>query len=152
MIALSAHFSLQEATRSSDHPLILNTPTPQILNTMMKSAEEMEKVRIVLGTSIIVNSWYRSPELNSAVGSHANSQHLVGEAIDFVSPSLSVLEICRKLIESAAFIHYDQLILEHTWVHISFAILTGKPRHQVLSLLANKQYAVGLTDVHGNSL
>lgn len=150
MIQLSPYFTLEEAIQS-DTALRLNidnTPDAGTIIIMKTAALGMERVRAVLNAPVNVNSWYRCPHLNTVVGSFNTSQHLKGEAIDFRS-LLSPLEICRKLIENVDTINYDQLILEHTWVHISFAILTGKPRHQVLSLLANKKYAQGLTDING---
>ena len=151
---LSDHFTYEEATFSSTAKDrgFSNVPPDYILNTIVAAAQELEKVRMTLGVPMKINSWYRSPAVNAAVGSANTSQHLKGEAVDFVCTALTPLQICRKLIANVAFIHYDQLILEHDWVHISFAILTGKPRHQVLSLLASKKYAVGLTDLQGNSL
>jgi zinc D-Ala-D-Ala carboxypeptidase len=111
-------------------------------------------VRAALGNKAIhINSWYRCPELNEVVGGVAHSQHVIGEAVDFVCPDFGApVSICRKLIELKDLIRYDQLIMEGTWVHISFAISTGKPRNQVLSLLRNGSYAQGLTDKQGHQL
>lgn len=154
MIQLSTNFTLEEAT-ASDTALrlgISNAPTSQMIEVLMRTAACMERVRIVLGTGIYPSSWYRCPALNTAVGSASTSQHISGEAVDFHCNILTPLQICKKLIEAAAYVDYDQLILEHTWVHISFAILSKRPRRQVLSLLTSRKYAVGLTDPSGHSL
>lgn len=153
---LSQHFSLAEAVHS-DKALekgLLNKPSLQEYVVMTKTAMCMERVRAALNnTGIHVNSWYRSPEVNAAVGSKPTSQHVKGEAVDFVCPAFGTpFEICKKLIQLKDLIRYDQLILEHTWVHISFAISSGKNRSQVLSLLATGGYATGLTDKLGNPL
>lgn len=151
---LSDHFSLDEslASETADRNRIVNTPDANMLNVMYKTATAMERVRIVLGNkSIHVNSWYRCLLLNRSLGSKDSSQHLRGEAVDFICPTFGdPLAVCRKLIENYDLVRFDQLILEHSWVHISFAISSGKPRNQVLSLLANGHYANGLTDYEGN--
>ena len=151
---LSDHFTLEEATESitADRYNYDNTPPSAVLDNMRTTAVRMEKVRSVLGDRPIkVTSWYRSRQVNVAAGSKAtNSQHISGEAVDFKCYSYgSPYQICKILIANRDFIRFDQLILEHSWVHISFAILTRKPRGQVISLLANGDYAPGLTDKMG---
>ena len=153
---LSAHFSLADAIKSNTATAdnIDNTPSPAIISVMTEAASKLEVVRSVLGNlPIDVNSWYRCTELNRAVGGVPNSQHILGEAIDFVCPKFGTCaDIAHKLLANIDLIGFDQLILEHTWVHISFAITSRIPRKQVLSLLANGKYSVGLTDKEGNIL
>lgn len=150
---LSQHFSLKEAIKSEKAVALKvhNIPNVATFNVMEKTAACMERVRAALDNKAIkVNSWYRGPEVNAAVGSKSTSQHLKGEAVDFVCPAFGTpLEICRKLIELKDLIRYDQLILEHSWVHISFAITSRNSRSQVLSLLATGGYSTGLTDKLG---
>lgn len=156
MTPLSENFSLEEATISGTASRlgIDNTPTPVQQNVMFRAAIKLEKVRNLLGDKAMhIDSWYRSQQLNAAVGGVPSSQHTYGEAIDFICPLYgSPLSICRKIVENQDLIGYDQLILEHTWVHVSFAILSGKPRGQVLSLLSSGGYSVGLTDAKGVQL
>lgn len=153
---LSDNFSYTEATRSqaAEELGLPNHPDQATLEVMYKVAVKMEKVRNILGDKAInINSWVRVPEVNIAVGGTGTSQHCKGEAIDFTCASFGTpLEICKKIIANKELIGYDQLIFEHTWVHISFAILSGKPRGQVLSLIRGKRYAPGLTDIDGKSL
>lgn len=150
---LSNNFSLAEAIASetAERNGIDNTPPTDILVVMNKTAIGMERVRAMLGNkSIHTNSWYRCHDLNLAVGSKDTSQHPKGEAVDFICPLYgSPLDICKLLIANQSLIRFDQLILEHTWVHISFAIVNGNPRNQVLSLLSSGHYAPGLTDKNG---
>lgn len=156
MTKLSDHFTLEEATYSSTANLkgLDNTPSAFIIQVMKQSAFCLERVRAALGNvPMHINSWYRSSEVNAAVGSKTTSQHPRGEAIDFICPAFGTpVEICKKLIELKDLVRYDQLILEHSWVHISFAISTGNNRNQVLSLLASGGYASGLTDKQGHPL
>lgn len=149
---LSTHFTLEEAIFSSTAARLKidNYPKSQLTVTSMKNtAECMEKVRSLLDNKPIhIDSFYRCPQLNSAVGSSTSSQHLRGEAVDFLCNDFGTpLEICRKLISSK--LSYDQLILEHNWVHISFKSSDDKNRMQVLSLLKSNRYARGLTDSLG---
>lgn len=149
---LSTHFTLAEATRSetAHRHNILNVPTAEVLGIMRKTALEMERIRDILGKPIQINSFYRCPELNRVLGSKPTSQHCQGEAVDFISPSFGTpLDICRTILANSGHILFDQLILEHSWVHISFPIRTGKGRRQVLSLLSSGKYALGLTDKTG---
>lgn len=121
---LSEHFTLAEAIYSPTavNRGIDNTPDPVSLERMKFTAIRMEAVRQVLGNkSIYVTSWFRGPELNKAVGGVPNSQHARGEAVDFICQGYgNVKQICRALIDAKQVLQYDQLILEPTWVHISF--------------------------------
>lgn len=152
---LSDHFSFEEGIVSDTAARIgiNNIPDHDTLLVMYKTATKMEKVRTLFDKPIHINSWFRCQALNRIIGSKDTSQHIKGEAVDFIIPTYgSCLEVCRKIIANADLIGFDQLILEHTWVHISFSILNRAPRGQVLSLLANGSYAQGLTDVHGRTL
>lgn len=148
---LSTHFSYKESVESGMAIKldIDNTPSVPIIATMRKTAECMEHVRSLLGNiPISISSWYRSQDLNIAVGSKDTSQHRTGEAVDFICSMFgSPVDIVKTL--SISNIQFDQLILEHTWVHISFAILSGKPKRQVLSLVTGGHYVPGITNVHG---
>ena len=153
---LSAHFSLSDALKSptADHDHIINNPTFGTISVMAMTASKAERVRAKLrNLPMVVNSWYRCEELNTAVGSKPTSQHIVGEAIDWVCPQFGdPVNICTYLLPYLEELEIDQLILEHTWIHMSFSILSGKPRNQVLSLLSNGTYSIGLTDKEGNKL
>lgn len=152
---LSAHFSFNEAVISSTAARngIDNNPNMAELAVMVTAAQKMEVVREYLSTPIHINSWYRSLALNRELKSKDSSQHIKGEAIDFISPAYgSPSLIVKRLSAAKEIINFDQLILEHDWVHISFAILNGKPRYQVLSLLQNGSYSVGITDKMGKAL
>lgn len=150
---ISDHFNYRDATYSAtaEGRRINNEPPEHIYKVILQTATKMEAIRSLLHNSPIhVSSWYRSPVLNEIKSKSSKSQHLTGEAVDWVSPLYgSPLAICKTLVLNKDLIQFDQLILEHTWVHISFAILTGKPRLQVLSSLANGSYANGLTNDKG---
>ena len=151
---LSDHFTLEEATFSRTATLngIDNSClSPMILESAKKTALKMEKVRALLGNPISVDSWIRCIALNRALGSKDSSQHIKGEAVDFVCWGFgSPVDICKKLIENQILVGWDQLILEHTWVHISWnSTPNSVQRGEVLSLLQGGGYAKGLTDKFG---
>ena len=151
-VMLSEHFSLKEFLHSpkAEAAGIENIAPHDVIKTGYKTALCMEKVRAVLKAPIITTSWYRCLDLNRLLKSADTSQHIQGEAVDFICPKFGTpKDICKFLVQNQSLIQFDQLILEHTWVHISFAIRSGKPRHQVLSLLASGGYSSGLTDAKG---
>lgn len=145
---ISEHFSFDEATVTQHvRQGVHNTPTAQELHTMKRTALKMEKVRYLLGNkAILINSWYRSPQINKIVGGSPTSQHTFGEAVDFICPSFgSPYEICKLLRDKVELIRYDQLIYEYTWVHISFAFVTKKePRKQVLTITPAGKVKAGI--------
>lgn len=120
---LSPHFTLAEMTVSevAARRGIPNEPTPEALEALYRTATGLEAVRAVLGKPIIVTSGYRSPAVNRLVGGQPSSQHLRGEAADFICPAFGTPgEVVAALVKSA--VQYDQCILEFgRWVHISFA-------------------------------
>ena len=132
---LSAHFSLQELTASQTAVRrgIDNTPTAEALQNLQELANGLERVRAVLKCPILISSGYRSPKLNTAVGGSKTSQHCKGEAADFIAPGFgSPMEVCKAIVENRDTIHFDQLIHEGTWVHISF---NSEPRGSVLTAI-----------------
>lgn len=154
---LSDHFTLEEATisQTADRLGIDNShPSSITIIVATKTATKMEKVRAILNSPISISSWIRCLDLNRALGSKDTSQHILGEAVDFICPAFGTpLEICKALIAQKILINWDQLILEHTWIHISWNSIPNAPqRGQVLSLLATGGYANGLTDKSGNAL
>lgn len=131
---LSPNFTLEELTHS-DIAVRLgldNTPDAIITANLTRLAKFLEEVRRVIGRPIMVNSAYRSPKVNEAVGSKPTSQHCIGCAADIKVPGLTPNDIVSFVIKSN--IEYDQLIREFdSWVHISIPNnFADKPRKQVL--------------------
>jgi hypothetical protein len=118
---LSDHFALEELTFSSTavRQGIDNQAPPEVVTHLTILAQTMEKVRTLLGGKPIhVDSGYRCPELNKAVGGVSNSAHLAGYAIDFICPDYGTpLDIVHAIDGSD--IDFDQCIQEGTWVHLS---------------------------------
>jgi hypothetical protein len=108
----------------------------------------MQRVRDLLGVPVVISSGYRSPELNSAVRGAPSSQHVSGHAADFIAPGFgSPRAVCAFLVDRMAEVHFDQLIAEGGWTHISFA---PRPRNEVLTAhftAAGVSYTRGLASV-----
>lgn len=119
---LSEHFTLEEAcvSQTAIRKGISNAPNEDQLLNLHEAAAHLELVRSLLGKPIHVDSWLRVPKLNIAVGGSKTSAHMDGWAIDFTAPEFGTpLEIARAIASSG--IAFDQIIMEGSWVHISFA-------------------------------
>jgi zinc D-Ala-D-Ala carboxypeptidase len=132
MTQLSVHFTLDELTHT-DHRQFDNTPNASELSNLIRLAGLLEDVKILLGGKpIIVNSAFRSKQVNDAVGSKDTSQHRIGCAADIRVPGVTPDEVVRAVIASG--IEYDQIIREFDrWTHISVPNTAGaNPRRQAL--------------------
>lgn len=144
MTQLTEHFTLEEFVYSDTAIAkgIDNTPSEAIIANLTLVARTLEEVRKALAdTPITISSGYRCEALNKAVGGSMGSAHMKGLAADFISSQFTPLEIC-EIIAYDTDIMYDQLIHEHTWIHLGL-ILSGAPRKQNLTLLAGGGYADG---------
>ncbi len=132
---MSKYFSILEFTRSSTAAVrgIDNTPPLAVTGRLQRLIDDLlDPVRERWGRPITVNSGYRCPELNKAVGGVPTSQHCKGEAADITAGSP---EKNRELFEMIRIsgLQFDQLIDEShfSWVHISYSTSN---RRQVLHL------------------
>lgn len=141
---LSPHFSYREGTYSATGQArkLDNSPDEKQLAAMQFTASKMEEVRKILGDKdILVTSWFRSKALNQAIGGAQKSQHSNGEAVDFKCPGYGTpRRICEALIAHKDTLRYDQLILEPSWVHVSF-VADREPRLNELTFLGTGAYA-----------
>ena len=118
MTQLTEHFTLEELTHT-DHRTLDNTPNDSERANLQRLAEFLEQVKSALGGKpIMVNSAFRSKQVNDAVGSKDTSQHRVGCAADIRVPGMTPDQVVRALI--AAQLPFDQIIREFdAWTHIS---------------------------------
>ena len=140
---LSEHFKLNEFTKSETaiRKRIDNTPGPAHASNLQKVCEKiLEPVRNHFQKPVRINSGYRGPALNSAVGGSSKSQHCNGEAVDFEIDGLANPELAKWV---AANCDFDQIILEFYdpkegpnsgWVHASYS--EGKNRKQILTAVS----------------
>jgi hypothetical protein len=136
---ISKHISYKEATRSNTalRRGIENIPDVEELENMKLIAEKVfEPLRKWVGGPIKINSFYRSPELNVAIGGSKKSQHCHGQAIDIDDTyghrsNASMFKHIRYNMD------YDQIIWEFgddknpAWVHVSY-VSEEKNRHRCL--------------------
>jgi hypothetical protein len=131
---LTPNFSLEELTHSetAERLGLDNTPSEDVKANLTRLARLLEEIRRVLGRPIMVNSAYRSQEVNKAIGSKPTSQHCIGCAADIKVPGLTPDNIVKEILKTN--LEYDQLIREFdSWVHISIPNkFADKPRKQVL--------------------
>ena len=139
---LSEHFTLGEMTKSNSHPEIYNVPTHEAIANLKRLCQWLEVLRERSGGPIVINSGYRSPQLNRAVGGVSNSNHLTGCAVDIR------VENMEQLIRYAAILldyadesqqEFDELLVERNrfgaiWLH--FAVRFRGNRHKVLFINA----------------
>ena len=89
------------------------------------------------GTPIIINSGYRSPQLNRKVGGAPTSNHLTGCAVDIrIKDKEQLLRYATILLDYADETHqdFDELLLEKgphgkLWLH--FAVRPSGNRHKI---------------------
>ena len=125
---LTKHFTLEELTATS-HREFDNTPNDAEMANLVLLAEFLEKVKSLLdGKPIMVNSAFRSKQVNDSVGSKDTSQHRTGNAADIRVPGMTPDAVVRALIASK--LPFDQVIREFdAWTHIS---VSPTPRRQAL--------------------
>ena len=125
---MTPHFTLAELTATS-HRQFDNTPNEAETANLQRLAELLERVKEALdGKPIMINSAFRSKQVNDSVGSKDTSQHRTGCAADFKVPGMTPDAVVRAIM--AAGLPYDQIIREFdAWTHIS---ISDKPRRQAL--------------------
>ena len=149
MTQLTEHFTLEEMTVSPTAKRLglSNTPTPEHIENMRYCCEMiLEKVRAKFGP-VTINSSYRSPRVNQAVGGSKTSQHVNGQAIDFEVKGVDNKTVADWVADN---LEFDQVILEFYtkgdknsgWVHASIKKEGGNRRQR---LIATKSKSGGTT-------
>lgn len=133
---ISKHVSKKEGTFSNTATRrgIDNTPGSEELQSMELIAEKIfEPLRKAANGPIKINSFYRSVELNKAIGGSSKSQHCQGRAIDVddVHGYMSNKEMYNYIKNN---LDFDQLIWEFgtednpDWVHVSYVDVDNNRR------------------------
>ena len=125
---ISKHISYKEGVYSitATRKGIDNTPNNDQLLKMVSVAEEVfEPLRAYVGGPIKINSFFRCPELNTAIGGSSKSQHCKGQAIDIDDTfgRMTNAEMYNFIKDN---LEFDQIIWEFgdddnpDWVHVSY--------------------------------
>ena len=131
---ISKYFDEKETTVSAmgERLKIKNIPSRDEKDNILYTASRMDLIREYLGIPLIVLSWFRSEELNTAVKGSKTSAHRFGLAVDVYSIKMSSKEIYDKLIEAQVkgIIQFDQLIYypKQNFVHIGFKLNKDQER------------------------
>lgn len=150
---LSANFTLKELTRSDTATRLGldNNPNNEALENLKLLCEKvLQPVRDHFGKSVTVNSGFRSPESNSAVGGSKTSDHCLGRAADIEIPGVANADLAQWVMDN---LEYTQLILEFYtpgvpdsgWVHVSYDPNNLKKQELTATKVAGKTtYLPGL--------
>ena len=125
---ISKHISYREGTFSvtAKRLGLENEPNEKQLENMRLLAEKIfEPLREYVGKPIKINSFFRSPELNRAIGGSSKSQHCKGQAIDIDDTygNMKNYGMYNFIKEN---LDFDQMIWEFgddenpDWVHVSY--------------------------------
>ena len=122
-MTLSPNFSFEELTRTGQASLqdANRREAEPYIPRLTELARMLEVVREKFGP-VRINSGFRGPAVNAAVGGSTSSQHSKGEAADIVCTSTTVEELHRWIVMESG-IRFGQCILEKppgkAWVHLS---------------------------------
>lgn len=140
---VSPHFLYAELV-TTDHREFIdeqeNAP-PQIRANLVRLAVDLlEPARAIVGP-LRVNSAYRCPGLNVAIGGSKTSRHMDGLAADVYPLDLELRDAYERLAQSG--LPFDQIIFEFgRWIHIGAALHGHEPRLQRLAIYAPGKYEV----------
>jgi len=142
---ISKHISYKEGVYSNTalRRGIENKPNKEQLANMKLIAEKIfEPLRSYVGGPIKINSFFRCPELNTAIGGSKTSQHCKGQAMDIDDTfgrctNAEMYEFIKKHLD------FDQMIWEFgdddnpNWVHVSY-VSPEKNRNRCLKAYKDK--------------
>ena len=144
MGTISKNFDYKEFEKTDVPGMqVRNTITSTVVRDSIKALvdEVLQPLRDAWDEPLAINSGYRCPEVNKAVGGVPTSQHTKGEAADvcpFGRNGHGDIEVVRQLAQKAVELDlpFDQMILYPSFVHFSHK-LKGEQRRQILY---NKRY------------
>jgi hypothetical protein len=149
---LTQHFDLEELTKSQtgDRLGIDNVPGAAELDCLKELCEQvLEPVRAHYGP-VFINSGFRCPDLNKAVGGASTSQHCLGQAADIEVPGVPNGDLAAWIVAN---LDFDQVILEcyrkgqpnSGWVHVSYKDAGNRKATLTATVVSGKMvYTPGL--------
>lgn len=167
---LTPNFWLSEFTRSeiAARMGIENTPSDEQLANLRRNAAGMELVKVALqGRPILISSGLRTEAVERVLCAvdykawcarhgknvleeswqeyFARKNHPLGLCTDFTAPRFGPPAYVARAV-AATDIDFDQVIYEHTWVHVGWAREGARPRREVLTMMPGGAYALGILD------
>lgn len=137
---LGEYFVLAEFTASAtadamDRQVYVLPGTPVVQGLRLLVVAVLDPLRHAVGEAVHVESGYRPPWLNRAVGGAEDSQHVSGEAADVWAPSYRVDQLAREVVRLG--LSYDQVIVEHDQGVVHVSHVRGRNRREALTRLAD---------------
>ena len=142
---ISKHISYKEGVYSNTATRrgIDNTPNDEQLDNMELIAENIfEPLRAYVGGPIKINSFFRSPDLNTAIGGSGKSQHCKGQAMD-IDDTFGKMTNAQMYSWIKENLDFDQMIWEFgdddnpNWVHVSY-VSSKENRNRCLKAYKDK--------------
>ena len=136
---ISKHISYKEGVHSitAIRKGIDNEPNEeQLANMKLVANNVFEPLRVFINGPIKVNSFFRSPDLNKAIGGSTKSQHCKGQAID-IDDTYGKATNAEMYLWIKENLDFDQMIWEFgnndnpDWVHVSY-VSPDKNRNRCL--------------------
>lgn len=138
---VSPHFTFAEMTRTEHRDFLdeqADAPPEVRVNLVRLCADILEPARGLVGP-LRVNSGYRCPGLNAAIGGARASAHMEGLAADVYPLTMDIRDAFMRLARSA--LPFQQLIFEYSrWIHVAAPRHAVDPRRQVLAIYTAGQY------------
>lgn len=131
MTMLTNNFSLQEMIKSETalRRDMDNTPhSDEVVQNLIVLCEQvLQPLRDAYNVGIKVNSGYRSPDVNAAVGGSRTSDHCKGQAADIEIPGVANADLAQYIADNFNFTQlilefYTQGIPDSGWVHVSYDV------------------------------
>lgn len=151
---LTKNFSLEELVKSETalRKGLPNEATPEVVQNLKTLCEQvLQPVRDHYGKGVKVNSGYRSPDVNAAVGGSRTSDHCKGQAADIEIPGVPNHELAQWIEKNLKFTQvilefYTQGIPDSGWVHVSYD--PANLKQQALTAVKQDGKTVYLAGLH----
>lgn len=136
---MNNYFTIKELCYSytAEQKGIDNSPSKEIEEHLKELISFLNPIREKWGSGIQVNSGYRCPELNKAVGGVATSAHMEGWAVDIYPVNNKFEEFKQFIIDYLKDKNFDQVIIERNgcsqWIHLGLWS-KGRQRKQIFKI------------------
>lgn len=114
-----------------------NTPPDALMENLARLSRALATIESALkerfpGAKIWIESGYRCPTLNKALGGSSTSSHMEGSAADIKFSGCTITELAQVIKDSVPY--FDQIISEFgRWVHLGVRVGEKGRRNQLLT-------------------